>query len=82
MFKLGRKTLTTDKLIEAIAIDGPAASGKTTVGKMLADQLGFLLLDTGCMYRADTWVVLRDGLNPVDERAVTEFNSFMRKPYA
>ena len=70
--------MTNDSFIEAIAIDGPAASGKTTVGKMLADRLGFLLLDTGCMYRAVTWAVLRNGLSPDNERAVTELATKIR----
>jgi cytidylate kinase len=62
--------LITEKPTEAIAIDGPAASGKTTVGQMLADRLDFLLLDTGCMYRAVTWAVLQNGIDPADEGAV------------
>lgn len=63
--------LKSEKPTEAIAIDGPAASGKTTIGKMLADRLGFLLLDTGCMYRAVTWAVLIGGIDPSDEQRVT-----------
>jgi CMP/dCMP kinase len=54
----------------AIAIDGPAASGKTTVGKMLAEALGYLLLDTGSMYRAATLAALMKGVDPTDEAAV------------
>lgn len=54
-----------------IAIDGPAASGKTTVGRMLADHLGYLFLDTGCMYRAVTLAVLKRGGDVDDEAAVT-----------
>lgn len=54
-----------------IAIDGPAASGKTTIGKLLADALGFLFLDTGIMYRAVTLAALEAGLDVMDERAVT-----------
>jgi cytidylate kinase len=42
-----------------IAIDGPAASGKSTVGQRLAEELGYLYFDTGVMYRALTWVVLQ-----------------------
>jgi cytidylate kinase len=62
--------LPNKKLNEAIAIDGPAASGKTTIGHMLADRLGYLMLDTGCMYRAVTWAALQEGLDPGDEAAV------------
>ena len=54
----------------AIAIDGPAASGKTTVGKMLAAKLGYLFLDTGFMYRAVTLAVLEKGVPIDDEDAV------------
>src|SRR5438105_3260485 len=54
-----------------IAIDGPAASGKSTIGRALAHALGLLYLDTGAMYRAVTWLALRSGINPADEAAVT-----------
>lgn len=54
-----------------IAIDGPAASGKSTVGAALAQQLGYLYFDTGVMYRAVTWAALTRGLNVNDEQAVT-----------
>ncbi len=54
-----------------IAIDGPAASGKSTVGAALAQQLGYLYFDTGVMYRAVTWAALARGLDINDEPAVT-----------
>jgi CMP/dCMP kinase len=54
-----------------IAIDGPAASGKSTLGRRLADFLGYLFFDTGVMYRAVTWAVLLRGLEINDEAAVT-----------
>jgi cytidylate kinase len=41
-----------------ITIDGPAASGKSTLGKRIADSLGYLFFDTGVMYRAVTWIAL------------------------
>ena len=44
----------------AIAIDGPVASGKTVVGRLLARRLGYKVLDTGLMYRAITWQALED----------------------
>ena len=56
----------------AIAIDGPAASGKTTIGQMLARHLDYLLLDTGSMYRAATYAALQADLNLEDETAVTD----------
>jgi CMP/dCMP kinase len=55
-----------------IAIDGPAASGKSTLGRRLADSLGYLFFDTGVMYRAVTWIALQRGLNVRDEAAVTD----------
>ena len=54
-----------------IAIDGPAASGKTTLGLRLAKALGYRFLDTGMMYRAVTWAVLQRGVDVYDEAAVT-----------
>ena len=47
-----------------IAIDGPAGSGKSTVSRALAERLGVERLDTGAMYRAVAWAVLRDGIDP------------------
>lgn len=60
-------------MIEAstIALDGPAASGKTTVGELLARQMNYLLFDTGVMYRAATLMALRNGIPIQDEGAVT-----------
>src|SRR5207245_1166734 len=45
-----------------IAIDGPAGAGKSTVARLLAERLGFRYLDTGAMYRALTWLAMRQGL--------------------
>ena len=50
-----------------IAIDGPAASGKSTLAKNLARELGYLYFDTGVMYRALTWVALQNGIAMDDE---------------
>lgn len=60
-----------------IAIDGPVASGKTSVGLVLAKRLGYLFLDTGIMYRAVTWAVLNAGLDIHDEEGVTELTGEM-----
>ncbi len=54
-----------------IAIDGPAASGKSTIGAALARQLGYLYFDTGVLYRAATWAALDRGININDEAGVT-----------
>ena len=54
-----------------IAIDGPAASGKSTLAKRLADEIGYLYFDTGVMYRAVTWVALTKGADLMDEATIT-----------
>jgi cytidylate kinase len=54
-----------------IAMDGPAASGKSTVGALVAEALGYVYFDTGVMYRAVTWVALQRGIPIADEVAVT-----------
>lgn len=54
-----------------IAIDGPAASGKSTLGLRLANALGYLFFDTGAMYRAITWLALQRGIDMRDEAALT-----------
>ncbi|MCB0198838.1 MAG: (d)CMP kinase [Caldilineae bacterium] len=59
------------KLPSVVAMDGPAASGKSTIGELLAERLGYIYFDTGLMYRAVTWLAL-DRQTPVgDEAAVT-----------
>jgi len=63
-----------DSYPSAIAIDGPAASGKTTVGLMLARRIDYLFLDTGCMYRAVTLAVLERGASIDDEIGVTHLS--------
>ena len=55
-----------------ITIDGPAASGKSTIGELLARQLDYLYFDTGVMYRAVTWAALSRGIEIADETAVTQ----------
>jgi cytidylate kinase len=62
----------------AIAIDGPAASGKSTLGAALADHLGYLYFDTGVMYRAVTWAALERGLNIDNEAAITRLAEAIR----
>lgn len=54
-----------------IAVDGPAASGKSTLGLRIAESLGYLYFDTGVMYRAITWVALRSRINVSDQLAIT-----------
>ncbi len=54
-----------------IAIDGPAASGKSTVGQAVADRLGYVYLDTGAMYRAVAWLAHQRAVPATDEARVT-----------
>lgn len=54
----------------AVAIDGPAASGKSTLAKKLAQRLGLVMVNSGAMYRAITWKTLQEGINPGDSAAV------------
>ena len=53
-----------------VAIDGPAGSGKSTIAKEIARQLGFNKLDTGAMYRAVTFAALDRGIDLDDEAAI------------
>ncbi|MEE6262618.1 (d)CMP kinase [Plantactinospora sonchi] len=55
-----------------VAVDGPSGSGKSTVSRRLADALGARYLDTGAMYRAVTWAVLRSGVDLDNAESVTK----------
>lgn len=55
-----------------IAIDGPAAAGKSTVAKLVAKKLSYLYIDTGAMYRALTYKALKLGADLEDEQALAE----------
>lgn len=55
-----------------IAIDGPAGAGKSTVARQVAHKLGLLYLDTGAMYRALTWFVLQQGIDPTSAAKVEQ----------
>jgi len=61
-----------------IAIDGPGAAGKTSVGREVAQRLGYAFLDTGLLYRAITWVALCRGIRPEDEAALADLVRGMR----
>ncbi|MBT8036880.1 MAG: (d)CMP kinase [Verrucomicrobiae bacterium] len=54
----------------AIAIDGPAASGKSTVARRLAQRLGLIMINTGAMYRAIAWTTIQKHVDAADARAV------------
>jgi len=61
-----------------VAVDGPSGSGKSTVSRRLAGALGARYLDTGAMYRAVTWAVLRAGIDPYDADAVAKVAGHVR----
>lgn len=61
----------TPHAVETIAIDGPAGSGKSTIGQGLAKQLRYLYFDTGVMYRAVTLAARERGLAPEDEAGIS-----------
>lgn len=61
-----------------VAIDGPAGAGKSTVARRVAQALNLVYLDTGAMYRALTWLVLRSGITLEDEPAIAELVSQCR----
>ena len=57
---------------QLIAIDGPVAVGKSSVGSLLARRLGYVFFDTGMIYRAFTWKVLKSGISPEDRQKLRE----------
>ncbi|QTM99673.1 (d)CMP kinase [Sediminibacillus dalangtanensis] len=56
----------------AIAIDGPAAAGKSTVAKLIAEELSYIYIDTGAMYRALTYKALQKDIDLEDEQALLQ----------
>src|SRR6476469_2685006 len=57
-----------------VAIDGPAGAGKSTIGALLAERLGYLFLDTGAMYRAVALAALRRGISPTNEELLADLS--------
>lgn len=55
----------------AIAIDGPAGAGKSTIARRLAEKMGFIYVDTGALYRTVAYSVLKSAVDPTDAAAVT-----------
>ena len=68
----GDHVRATDSGPRRIAVDGSAASGKSTIGRRLAGRLGYAFLDTGVMYRAVTHAALERGHNLEDDAAISE----------
>ncbi len=55
-----------------IALDGPSGAGKSTIARLLAQQLGYIYIDSGAMYRAIGWKVKQEGIDPSDEERLAE----------
>ena len=54
----------------AVAVDGPAGAGKSSISKIVAKKLGYLYIDTGAMYRSGTWAVLHNHIDVNNQKAV------------
>ena len=79
MVKAGEESQREERgLPSTIAIDGPAAAGKSTIGELLAQRLGYLYFDTGALYRAVTWLALERGLDIGDEEAVVSLTKSVK----
>ncbi len=63
-------THTYDKI--NVAIDGPAGAGKSTVARLVAQKLSYIYVDTGAMYRAITWYMIREDIAPEDHDIVDQ----------
>jgi cytidylate kinase len=61
-----------ERFYQVIAIDGPAASGKSSVARELARQLGFVYVNSGAIYRAITWHILKNRIDSEDSERITE----------
>jgi cytidylate kinase len=61
-----------------VAIDGPAGAGKSTIGALVAERLGYLFLDTGAMYRAVALAAMRRGIDPDDGEKLSDLVTTVR----
>ena len=69
-----------DKKI-SIAIDGPAAAGKSTVAKLVAEKLSYIYIDTGAMYRALTFKALKSGAGLENEQELADILQKIKKEF-
>ena len=67
---------------KVVAIDGPSASGKSTVARMVARELGWLYVDSGALYRAVTWKALKEGIDTKDGDRVAEMATGLAPEFA
>lgn len=70
--------MQTQDQYRVIAIDGPAASGKSSVARELARRLNFVYVNSGAMYRAITWSLLDRGINPADKSRIAQLAATLR----
>ena len=68
---MGLRTAQRD-FHRVVAIDGPAASGKSSVARELARRLGFIYVNSGALYRAITWYLLEKGINAEDSNRIAQ----------
>ena len=66
--KVIQELMNTHKI--AVAVDGPAGAGKSSISKIVAKKLGYLYIDTGAMYRSVTWAVLHNHIDVNNQKAV------------
>jgi cytidylate kinase len=67
--------------INVVAIDGPAASGKSTVARQVARALGRIYVDSGALYRGVTWMALRRGVSTDDQAAVIRLAAALKPDF-
>ena len=60
-----------NKQVTIVAVDGPSASGKSTVSRRTAQAVGFIYVDSGALYRGVTWKCVKAGIDVKDSQAVT-----------
>ena len=67
-----------NKPVIIVAVDGPSASGKSTVSRRAAQALGFVYVDSGAVYRGVTWKCVKEGVDVKDAQAVLQFTEEVR----
>lgn len=65
----------------AVAVDGPAGAGKSSISKIVAKKLGYLYIDTGAMYRSVTWAVLHNHIDVNNQKGSRSIITRIRSYY-